>query len=301
MPRSREAVMKNRSVIILSIVLLFLSCSELGMGPSQKDFAEVRSASIEVDDDPAAQAEWTRLEASTSAGDLYGAKNCRILTTSVEMVVQSFVQTLGGVKKIVKEEGGQIMTTESRKDDEGLTSGMVEVKIPADRYDKALARISKLGQVNYMEEKSEDVTKEFVDLTARLDNAKKLEARILELLQTHTGNIQDVMNVEKELGSVREKIEEMEGRKRYLENKIQYSTITVRMYEKGARFGAEMTPGELFKQIVNKIGLIFVGSLGLFIVIIVGAAPWGVALALLIVVIRGVLKRRKKARPAKAS
>jgi len=292
--------MKNRSVIIPSIVLLVLSCSELGMGPSQQDYAEVRSASLAVDDDPAATAEWTRLEASSAAGDLYGVKNYRILTTSVEMVVQSFVQALGGVKRIVKEEGGQIMTTESRKDDEGLTSGMVEVKVPAEKYDKALAGISKLGQVNYMEEKSEDVTKEFVDLKARLDNAKKLETRILELLQTHTGNIQDVMNVEKELGSVREKIEEMEGRKRYLENKIQYSTITLRMYEKGARFGAEMTPGELFKQILNKIGLIFVGSVGFLIVVVVGIAPWGIALALLVVVIRGVLKRRKKAQPAKS-
>jgi hypothetical protein len=293
--------MKNRSVIILSIVLLFLSCSEMGMGPSKEaNFVDERSANVNLDDDPGAKAEWTRLEASTASGDLYGAKNYRILTTSVEMIVQSFVQALGGVKKIVKEEGGQIMTTESRKDDEGLTSGMVEVKIPADKYDKALARISKLGQVNYMEEKSEDVTKEFVDLKARLDNAKKLEARILELLQSHTGNIQDVMNVEKELGSVREKIEEMEGRKRYLENKIQYSTITVRMYEKGAKFGAEMTPGELFKQIVNKIGLIFVGSVGFLIVVVVGIAPWGVALALLVVVIRGVLKRRKKAPPTKA-
>lgn len=291
--------MKAYRAAALLLMIPVLSCSEAMMGGQAKeaDYVEMRGASVALDSDPQSQAEWSRMEAA-AAGAVYEGKSYRILNTNVEMLVESFNDSLAKVKKIVKDSKGQISTTESRKDDEGLTSGLVEVKVPADRYDEALGKISALGQVRYMEEKSEDVTKEFVDLNARLDNAKKLENRILQILETQTGTIQDVMNVEKELAAVREKIEEMEGRKRYLENKIQYSTITVRMYEKGARFGGDVTAGEVFKEIVTKVGIVFVGSLGILIVAVVGAAPWLAVLAVLGLIIRSLVKRKKKPRGA---
>jgi phage shock protein A len=287
--------MKARHALAVLLIIPVLSCSKAMMGgqDNEAEYVEMRGASVALDSDPQSQAEWSRMEA-TAANALYKGKSYRILNTNVEMKVERFTDSLAGVKKIVKEVEGQISTTESRQDDEGLTSGLVEVKVPADRYDEALKRISALGEVRYMEEKSEDVTKEFVDLSARLDNARKLEARILQILETQTGTIQDVMNVEKELAAVREKIEEMEGRKRYLENKIQYSTITVRMYEKGAKWGGDVTAGEVFKEIVNKVGIVFVGSLGILIVAVVGAAPWLAVLVVLALIIRSLVKRKKK-------
>lgn len=292
--------MKKHMPFYLTLMVWVLSCGKMGVAPSkQADYIESRSAEVVLDSDPSAQAEWSRLEA-TASNTMYEGKSYRILNTSIEMVVKDFNKSLGEVKKIVKSLEGQIASTQSRQDDEGLTSGSVEVKIPADRYDQALQKITKLGEVRYTEEKSEDVTKEFVDLKARLENAKKLEKRILHLLENQTGTIEDVMNVEKELASVREKIEELEGRKRYLENKINYSTITVSMYEKGAKFGGELTPGDIFKEVINKIGIIFVGSFGILIVVIVGALPWLAALAVLGLVIRSVLRRRKKKQPQKA-
>jgi phage shock protein A len=290
--------MKASRAISLLLMIPILSCSEAMMGQANEaEYVEARGASVVLDSDPQSQAEWSRMEA-TAANTLYKGKSYRILNTSVEMKVESFTDSLARVKKIVKDVEGQISTTESRQDDEGLTSGLVEVKVPADRYDAALGKISALGEVRYMEEKSEDVTKEFVDLSARLDNAKKLETRILQILETQTGTIQDVMNVEKELAAVREKIEEMEGRKRYLENKIQLSTITVRMYEKGARWGGDVTAGEVFKEIVNKVGIVFVGSLGILIVAVVGAAPWLAVLVVLGLIIRSLVRRKKKDRAA---
>jgi hypothetical protein len=70
------------------------------------------------------------------------------------------------------------------------------------------------------------------------------------------------------------------------------------MAEKGAAWGGEITAKEILKQVIGKIGIVFVGSLGILIVAVVGAAPWAVALTLLGVVIREIIRRRKKAKPA---
>jgi hypothetical protein len=48
----------------------------------------------------------------------------------------------------------------------------------------------------------------------------------------------------------------------------------------------------------DEIGIVFVGPPGILIVAVVGAAPWAVALALLGAVIREIIRRRKKAKPA---
>ncbi|HWE41226.1 MAG TPA: DUF4349 domain-containing protein, partial [Gemmatimonadaceae bacterium] len=78
---------------------------------------------------------------------------------------------------------------------------------------------------------AEDVGEEFVDVTARMGNARRLEARLVELLATRTGKLEDVLQVERELARVREEIERYEGRIRYLRAQTAMSTMTVNVHE----------------------------------------------------------------------
>jgi hypothetical protein len=75
------------------------------------------------------------------------------------------------------------------------------------------------------------VSEEFVDLSARIANGHRLEDRLLELLRTRTGKLADVLTVERELARVREEIERMEGRVRYLKAGAQLSTLSVSLHE----------------------------------------------------------------------
>ena len=63
---------------------------------------------------------------------------------------------------------------------------------------------------------AEDVGEEFVDVSARMENARRLEQRLVTLLASRTGKLSDVLAVERELARVREDIERYEGRLRYL-------------------------------------------------------------------------------------
>ena len=53
----------------------------------------------------------------------------------------------------------------------------------------------------------------------------------MELLRTRTGKLQDVLSVERELARVREEIERMEGRMRFLKAGAQLSTLSVSLHE----------------------------------------------------------------------
>jgi len=74
---------------------------------------------------------------------------------------------------------------------------------------------------------AQDVTEEFVDLEIRVANKKRLENRILELLDKSDETIADVIEVERELARVRGEIERMQGRIRYLTNRTEMTTVFI--------------------------------------------------------------------------
>ena len=128
---------------------------------------------------------------------------------------------------------------------------------------------------------AEDASEEFVDLSARVENAHRLEQRLLELLRTRTGKLQDVLTVERELARVREEIERMEGRMRFLKTRADLSTLSVNLYEPAPILAS---PGhnaiaEAFKTAWrNFVGLLAgaIASLGFVIPLIL--AGWSAAL-----------------------
>jgi hypothetical protein len=88
-----------------------------------------------------------------------------------------------------------------------------------------------LGKVEAVNVTAEDVGEEFVDVQARMTNARRLEARLIDLLARRTGKLGDVVDVVHELARVREEIERYEGRLRYLRSRIAVSTLTLTVHE----------------------------------------------------------------------
>ena len=117
----------------------------------------------------------------------------------------------------------------------------------------------------------EDVGEEFVDINARVANAKRLEERLVNLLATRTGKLEDVLAVERELARVREEIERSEGRIRYLKTRAAISTLSVTVHEPMPILG--QNPGDnpivgAFKQAWrNFVGFVawLIASLGVLI------------------------------------
>jgi hypothetical protein len=162
-----------------------------------------------------------------------------------------------------------------------LRVASLEVKIPADRFDDGLAALSPIGRLESVNVTAEDVGEEFVDVRARMENARRLEARLIDLIATRTGKLADVLAVEQQLARVREEIERYDGRLRYLQAHAALSTLTVRVHEPLPVVGeaGSSVLGEAFKQAWrNFVGLIagLVRSLGVLVPVGAAAlAAWG--------------------------
>ena len=115
------------------------------------------------------------------------------------------------------------------------------LRVPVARLDAVVQALSELGHVESVHLAAQDVGEEFVDVSARMDNARRLERRLVDLLTRRTGQLEDVLKVEEALARVREEIERIEGRRRYLQTHAALSTLELSLHEAGPAAGPRIT------------------------------------------------------------
>jgi uncharacterized protein DUF4349 len=157
--------------------------------------------------------------------------NMVIRTAEVSMEVDSLEPAVARVRELAARFGGYVANTDITTGKNQLRNATLEVKIPATRFEQSLAGLTPIGKLESVSVEAEDVGEQFVDVSARMDNAQRLERRLIDLLATRTGKLKDVLDVEQALARVREEIERYEGRIRYLKAHTAMSTLSVTVHE----------------------------------------------------------------------
>lgn len=166
-----------------------------------------------------------------TAGTADVAPSMVIRTGYAAVEVDSLEPAVAALRLAAQRVGGYVANATVSAGREQHRTAMLEVKVPAARFDDLVAGLRPLGRVESVNVTAEDVGEEFVDVTARITNASRLEERLIDLLATRTGKLQDVLNVERELARVREEIERHEGRLRFLKTRAALSTLSVSIHE----------------------------------------------------------------------
>ena len=159
------------------------------------------------------------------------ASNMVIRTAQASVEVDALERAVALVRALAERVGGYVANTALQTGRGQLRSATLEVKIPADRFDEGLAGLAPIGKLESVNVTAEDVGEEFTDVTARMENARRLESRLIALLATRTGKLKDVLDVEQALARVREEIERYEGRLRYLHAHAALSTLAISVHE----------------------------------------------------------------------
>jgi hypothetical protein len=210
-----------------------------------------------------------------------GTQSMLIRTGQAFIEVESLDPAVLKVRQLAAQVNGMIANSSIIGGRDQIRQATFELKIPAGKYDETVSSLSTIGKVETVSSSAQDVGEEFVDITARVTNAKRLEERLISLLANRTGRLDEVLRVERELARVREEIERYEGRLRYLSSRVAMSTLTITIHEPGPIFGNN--PGEnpivsaLRRAWRNFVGLIagLIASLGILIPLaVVGAAGW---------------------------
>jgi hypothetical protein len=192
--------------------------------------AEVERTIVSGSDIPTAAEETAQASVQEPAPALANRKLIRNATVELEIV--SFNNAVQKITVLANEEHGYVATTDSEKQANGKLRGQVIVKVLPENLDRFLQKIRSLGELKNQTLGSEDVTKAYFDTDARLKNAHVMEQRLIDMLKTKTGKVSDLLQVEKELGRVREEIEKMQGELKYWDSQVQFATVTISLAEK---------------------------------------------------------------------
>jgi hypothetical protein len=200
--------------------------------------------------------------------------------------VDSLEPAMAAVRALAARHGGIIGNVQITGGERQVRSATMEMRIPAARFDSAMTGLGPIGRVEHSSTMAEDVGEEYTDRQARVANSRRLEARLVTLLATQAGKLEDVLAVERELARVRGEIEQHEGRLRYLSARVATSTIHVRLSEKAPLVSE---PGK------SVLGEAFVAAWRNF----VGLVAWSIAslgfvVPLVIVVVLVVRFTRKR-------
>ena len=177
--------------------------------------------------------------ASSPAADAPAPDNRKLIrNANLDLVVKSFQETIDKVTTMTTAAGGYVDTSNSQKGGNGKLQGTVVVKVLPQNLDAFLLKLRDLGQVKNQSVSTDDVTKDYFDTQARLENSRRMETQLQDLLKREYGKVSDLLQVERELGRVRGEIEQMQGQLKLYDFQVQYATVTMQIAEKDLKRAA---------------------------------------------------------------
>jgi len=206
---------KVMTILTVLTVLAFCSCS---------------SAVKESSDMTLANVEFTKSDKQkTDEVETIGRKI--IKEGRIKFETKNIGKTKSLVQQTVQELNGYFANDNAYDYSDRLEHSLT-IRVPADKFDSLLKTISE--SVDKLDSKNIDVldvTAEYIDIEARIKTKKELQAKYTDLLKRAT-KVEEILNIEKEIGNLQTEIESVEGRMKYLKDRIAFSTLTVTYYQK---------------------------------------------------------------------
>jgi hypothetical protein len=297
---TRPATLALMAILMLTVA----ACgAQVGVAPGEAQAEPAASAARDelggaVED---AAEERAAGDATTGAGPQGPEGNAapieqRIIKTGeVTVQVADVAATVGRVRAFVLELGGYVGGSQAGAGDEGAT---LTLRIPAARFDDALERLRRLdGEVVAEATRESDVTRQVIDLDARIANLESSEASYRVLLE-RAERIDDVLAVQARLDGVRGEIEQLEAQLQEIEGDADLSTLTVSLVPAPAPIETVTTTwdpkGEVDGAVASLVGI----GQGLLNAVIWFGIVWLPVLLVLGIVallaLRGVLEVRRR-------
>ena len=291
--------MRNRvAVVLLALVLaLVAGCS----GSDEEGAAPGRSS----DQGGGAVAEVGGEEGASRGGG--SAPESRLIGGSVPQVGPQVVRTAslrlsvkrGGFDATIDEAGSiaaglggfVVSSSATQGSEKRLVRGTIVVRVPARSYDEAVSSLRSLGKVEARNESGEDVSQEYVDLSARIRHLQAVESQLLELLD-RANTVGAALAVQRQLSQIQLDLEQARGRLQYLDDRIAFATISLEVHEEVvAAPKPKEDDGFGIVEAWKKAGQGFVAVVGWTFVVLATAAPLLVLLALLWLLARSAARR----------
>lgn len=158
-----------------------------------------------------------------------------IRTVSMSVVVEDTDVMLSEIQNLVKANGGYVAASNRWLSGEQAYAS-VTLRVPADKLEAVLG-VLRDSSITVENESSsgDDVTEEYVDISARLRNLEATEEELLALLtevRKNRGSAEDILAIHNRITQLRSEIESLKGRQQYLERSAALATINIEIRPK---------------------------------------------------------------------
>jgi len=151
-----------------------------------------------------------------------------VRTGNMALVVKDVTTARDDIAQLAVRLDGYVVSS-GISGEEAKMRGQISIRVPDEKFEQALGELRGLAlRVKSESTSSQDVTQEYTDLQARLNNAEATEKQYLALLEKAT-DVQDILSIYDSLSRVRQDIEQIKGRMQYLERTSSMSLISVQL------------------------------------------------------------------------
>lgn len=220
-----------------------------------------------------------------------------IATYSLEMTTNAFDEHYSLLLKKAEELGGYVQagnvwgTKPEAYDDSGRRAELT-FRIPAEKAEAFVAYAGGTGEVTHNSKSTEDVTLDYYDNETRLEVLRTQLDRLKSIL-VETDNLADIIELEQAIADVTLEIEQLTTQLRRYDDLIDYSTVSVFMYEERLLTGPAATKSvgqrinEGFLSNLSGVGVFFTN----FFVWLVSALPVLLVLAAAGLLVYWIIRR----------
>ena len=134
---------------------------------------------------------------------------------SIQVEKDDFSTGFAAVTRIAQNNGGFVLSSQTR----GQRRGTLVLRIPAKRFDDAMLALRDVGVVQAQSISGKDVTAQYIDLTARLQNAIG-QRTVLRNLMSQATTIRETITVQNRLSQVELQIEQIQGQLNFIQDQV---------------------------------------------------------------------------------
>ncbi|WP_333820540.1 DUF4349 domain-containing protein [Ohtaekwangia sp.] len=275
-------------------VFLVLSCLVMSCGAKKLAEADVAADSIDATD---VLTKAQLASAPNPPSDLYTSGKLKIIKdVHYRFEVDNVKKSTENIENAIRKYPAYISSSNLRLDNP-ILENKITIRVQSEYFADLLKDIDLEAKfVNFRDVKTDDVSKEFVDLESRLRTKREVEQRYMDILRAKAGTIEELMQAEQQIGQLHEEIEATVSRINYLKDQVSYSTIELEFYQ---TISQEITSADavtLLDRLHNALGT---GLEGLEVIVIALAYIWPILLAagITVIYLRFIRRRINKVQP----
>jgi len=205
----------------------------------------------------------------------------RIIKTGTATIeVKDVTASADALKALAVQKGGYLSSSNIQKNTNNRLYATVVLRVPQAQFEPTMEGVKAVGSLKSVSTSGQDVTEEYVDLQAQKTSYQNQLAQYNAIMKK-ADKIEDVIKIQAQINLVQTALDRIEGRIRYLDSRIDLSTITVNLQEPepvggetGHSFITAINEGIAgFLGMIDALIILFFTFLPLFII---GGAAYGV-------------------------